>query len=419
MADSPKEGEAAQALFCAIADYFGSSKSDKELNLKKYPSYYVFKKAHEKDIQTCFDSIQTPTITLKQIEHFLESESGWYESSVNIAKTLLHEISTISSKFARIKAPKLTDIFYVRGAAKEKGRDANAMEHIAFIFDIANKNENNYFGDINKWSPADIYLVSKEGDKKILNEVSLATGKLNKSYNFDNLNKLVAELVDNGDLLPLSLKKAVHEAHIVKTNFVRSDEEKYFSNIKYYGVSDWSKKYTVAKPITRDIKIYFSKDKKEKIKIRHDAYSSNYGVNKAVKCEIEVTGAGGRGGSVVGIPLISNIINEVDSTFARELRTSFDNGIKKYSTELEKMNKKYNVKSGTKLQEPAKTMYDEDRATLSSLYVANAIMPVIYKWFKDNESSDAGQKLNDKLLQKFLEYTSSRTAKSGRFVIAK
>ena len=71
------------------------------------------------------------------------------------------------------------------------------------------------------------------------------------------------------------------------------------------------------------------------------------------------------------------------------------------------------------LIEQCKEMYDDDRATLSALYVANAIMPVIYKWFKSNEGNKKTERLNDKLLQKFFEYTSSRTKKSSRFVIAK
>ena len=418
MADSPKEGEAAQALFCAIADYFGSTKTDKEFDLKKYPTYYTFKKVFAKDIEDCFSKIDTPSVSLKDIENFFDKDNAWYQSSINIAKKLMDDISEISTKFSRIATPKLQDIMYVRGAKKEKGRNANAMEHIAELFDIANKNQP-FFGDINKWSPADIYLVSKKGEKVITDETVMATGKLKKGYDFVDLNEMISKLIDDGDLLPLSLKKADKEAHIVKVNFVRSEEEKLFADIKYYGVSDWSKKYTVAKPITRDIKIYFSKDKKEKIKIRHDAYNANYGVNKAVKCEIEVTGAGGRGGSVVGIPLISNIIGEIDSSFATELKSAFEDGIRKYSKELEKLNKKYDVKPGTKLKSPSKENYDEDRATLSALYVANAIMPVIYKWFKGNEGSKDTEKLNDKLLQKFFEYTSSRTKKSSRFVIAK
>jgi len=419
MADSPKEGEAAQALFCAIADYLGSTKVQKEFDLTKLPNYQVFKKHYGKIIDDAYAGTNMPQISLKEIEKFLNDADGWYESSLNIAKKLMHDIKTISSKFAKIQAPRLQDVVYVRGGAKEKGREANAMENIAALFDVANKNEKNYFGDINKWSPADIYFVSKKAEKTILNEVLLVTGKLAKSYNFIDLNKMTSDLVDSGDLLPLSLKKAEHEAHLVKVNFKRADEEKYLGEIKYFGVSDWSKKYTRAKPVTRDIKIYFSKDKKDKLKIRHDPYSSNYGVNKAVKCEIEVTGAGGRGGSVVGIPLISQLISKVDKKFGDNLTKAFNAGIAKYSVELEKANKKFKVKSGTKLKSPAKEQYDDERATLSALYVSNAIMPVIYEWFKANEGNKKNIILNEKVVQKFIEYTSSRTEKSGRFVIAK
>jgi hypothetical protein len=419
MADSPKEGEAAQALFCAIADYLGSAKVQKEFDLTKLPTYNDFKKHYGKVIDDCYAKTNMPQITLKQIESFLNTADGWYESSLNIAKKLIHDIKTISTKFSKIQAPKWQDIMYVRGGAKEKGRSSNAMENVASLFDVANKNDGGYFGDINKWSPADIYFVSKKAETTILSEITLATGKLAKSYNFVNLNKLIGTLVDSGDLLPLSLKKAEHEVHLVKVNFKRSDEEKYLGDIKYYGISDWSKKYTRDKPVTRDIKIYFSRDKKDKLKIRHDPYSSNYGVNKAVKCEIEVTGAGGRGGSVVGIPLISQLISKVDKKFGDELTKAFNDGIRKYSIELEKTNKEFKVKSGTKLKSPQKEMYDDERATLSALYISNAIMPVIYKWFKSNESDKKRVLLNEKVVQKFIEYTSSRTEKSGKFVIAK
>lgn len=419
MADSPKEGEASQALFCAIADILGSTRVKKEFVLTKLPNYAVFKKFYGKIIDEAYKATDMPQITLKQIETFLNDADGWYESSLNIAVELMNEVTKISSKFKKITAPKLQDIIYVRGGAKEKGRNANAMENIAALFDVANKNENNYFGDINKWSPADIYFVSKKANEAILKDIEIATGKASKSYNFLDLNKLTSTLVESGDLLPLSLKKAEKEAHLVFVNFKRSEEEKYLASIKCYGVSDWSKKYTREKPVTRDIKIYFSKDKKDKLKIRHDPYSSNYGVNKAVKCEIEVTGAGGRGGSVVGIPLIAQLISKVDKKFGSDLTKAFNDGIKKYSQELEKANKKFKVKSGAKLQSPAKELYDEERSTLSGLYVSNAIMPVIYNWFKSNESDKKKEILNSKVVQKFIEYTSSRTEKSGRFVIAK
>jgi hypothetical protein len=43
----------------------------------------------------------------------------------------------------------------------------------------------------------------------------------------------------------------------------------------------------------------------------------------------------------------------------------------------------------------------------------------LYDWFKTNESNKKNVVLNEKVVQKFIEYTSSRTEKSGRFVIAK
>ena len=167
MADSPKEGEAAQALFCAIADYFGSTKTDKEFDLKKYPTYYTFKKVFKKDIEDCFDKIITPTVSLKNIEDFFENDNAWYESSINIAKKLMNDISGISSKFARISTPKLQDIVYVRGAKKEKGRNANAMEQIAELFDIANKNHP-YFGGISQAQT--YYMLRRHSNKQYIAE---------------------------------------------------------------------------------------------------------------------------------------------------------------------------------------------------------------------------------------------------------
>ena len=159
MADSPKEGEAAQALFCAIADFLGDNITKKEFDLEKYRTYELFKKTHKKVISDIFAKIETPQITLQQIEKFLMTKDGWYESSINIALKLIQEIEGISKKFRKIKTPKLQDVIYVRGAKKEKGRNANAMENIDYLFSIANRNDKNYFGDINKWSPADIYFV--------------------------------------------------------------------------------------------------------------------------------------------------------------------------------------------------------------------------------------------------------------------
>ena len=89
-----------------------------------------------------------------------------------------------------------------------------------------------------------------------------------------------------------------------------------------------------------------------------------------------------------------------------------------FANELKKLNKKFGV-PGSSLNREAKDAYDAERSTLSGLYVSNAIMPVIYKWFKDNERNKNDKVLNVRVIQKLLEYTSSRTEKSSKFVIAK
>ena len=44
MADSPKEGEAAQALFCAIADFLGDNITKKEFDLENIVHMSYLKK---------------------------------------------------------------------------------------------------------------------------------------------------------------------------------------------------------------------------------------------------------------------------------------------------------------------------------------------------------------------------------------
>lgn len=428
MADSPKEAEAAQALFCAIADYLGKSKTNKELNLKKHKTYLSFKKANKKAIDEAIKKIDLPSINIKQIEEYLKKDNGWYESSILIAVKIINDIASIDPDFAKLTKPGWQNIFYVRGAKADKSRAANSMENIEALFKIANTNDSQ-FGDVNKWSPADIYFVSVKADKTIDEEIKSLSkkakkgnGKISDSYDFKDLNELVNNLLDSGDLLPLSLKKALGTASLYNYNFDRNQEEKNLAKIKYYGVSDWSKRYTKKKPITRDLQIYFSSNKKEKLKFRHDPHSDNFWTNKSIKCEIEVTGAGGRGGSVVGIPRISQIISLVDKKLGSELSKTFNTGFKKYENGIIKLNKKYGVKKGSSKSSIDKEdyiKYKEERAHLSGETICNSIMPVLYDWFSANEGDKSLEKLNSKIAQKLVAYTSSRSVKSGKFVIAK
>ena len=95
MADSPKEAEAAQALFCSIADYVGKGNIDKVLNLKEYKTYYLFKQAQQKNIDIAYKQLDVPGISLEKIEKFLTDKTDWYQSSVLTGIKLIKELNSI------------------------------------------------------------------------------------------------------------------------------------------------------------------------------------------------------------------------------------------------------------------------------------------------------------------------------------
>ena len=484
MADSPKEAEAAQALFCAMADYVGKNDIDKVFNLDKLKT--TKKESNSKDklyniwkstnffangkkmsgdglIAESKSYIDTPSVSLKQMEKFLNNDS-WFESSVLTAIKLVKEISTIDKDFKGLEGPGWDSYFYIRGAKADKSRAANTMENVEALFKIANKN-NYQFGDVNKWSPADIYFVTSKASSDIAFEIHLLTKKAKKGsatyssiFNFDDLNKLVNGLIKSGDMLPLSLKKVVGNANLVKYNFVRSKEEEYFASILYDSVSKRTnykanfsnyyeklgKKYSEIATVTRDIKIYFSKNQKEKIKIRHDLSHYQFGASKSIKVEIEVTGAGGRGGSFVGMDRLLGIIASDDYQFGQNLNAAWKTGLSRFEVEINALNKKYGVAMNdshsvlknkpiaitnewgikpNKTKEPfnGQNMYEQykiERIHIAGVEVDNRIYPVIQAYFAGNDTVEL-RKFNSKLIAKFIEYASSRSQKSGMFVIAK
>ena len=224
-----KFGESAQALFCAIADIVGISKADKVLDLKKYTNYSEFESDNRKVIDQAYKDIDTPGASLDGIEEFLKRPSdknGWYRSSVLIALKLLQDITKLMSnlgytKFNRIQTPGINNLFYKRG-------DTPIMGNIEKLFKIANKNTKYWttlrqpsFGDINKWSPADMYFASETAKRNVSKELSFAQSNQG-SYNIDRLNILITENMKSGDLFPLSLKKQTKQVELQPVNF---DEE--------------------------------------------------------------------------------------------------------------------------------------------------------------------------------------------------
>ena len=86
MADSPKEGEAAQALFCAIVDLKGAAFPS------NIPNYTVFKQKYKREISTVRRKVVTPGVSENGIEKLLlRIMIGFYHLLILLIKFLVKQ----------------------------------------------------------------------------------------------------------------------------------------------------------------------------------------------------------------------------------------------------------------------------------------------------------------------------------------
>ena len=418
--DNTSKAESAQALFCAMADFIGATKVDKVFNLEAYPDYEAFKKYWNETypqakIQDAFRKhVDSGDTNLTIIEKFLNDNDDWYISSVKIATKLIKDLDKISSKFTAIKRPSWSSVFYVRG-------DKDVMNNIQALFDeasAAQKNVNKIlreshepiklvFGDINKWSPADIYFASPKAKKAIADLVKDKNGLV-----FATLNVFVAKLIGSGDLLPLSLKKQTKEVNIYPVNFSRPQELKEIEKMKSYGLSAWKKRTNTNPKQARDLQLYYSQDKRKYIQMLHVTESS--GGWKANNMDKDTEA---RHGSLASAGIFSDALSIVDSSFARSWLNKFNIENDKFKANMKKLlkedlgGKKPEKPKKGQPKSPERTLF-EDKRTEFSVNVTNTLMPLLMTWFKKGDNAD-------KFLRVVYEYTSSRSDDSGPFVIAK
>lgn len=79
-------------------------------------------------------------------------------------------------------------------------RGSDLVKEIEDVWKVCNKASDGYFSDVNKWSPADIYLVSNHF-------LSACLPKLKTATTLETLNAHMQECFDNEDLIGVSLKK--------------------------------------------------------------------------------------------------------------------------------------------------------------------------------------------------------------------
>ena len=392
MADKTALLESAQALFCSIADYIGVQKTNQLFDPKKYPDYTDFRsQIKDATLQAAHKNIETPGVFLNDLELFLKKDTKWYVSSLQIAKKLINDITKIDPDF-KIAKQGFQNIFYYRG-------DQEIMGTIEKLFKIANKSgykSQNKFGNLNKWNPADIYLATKKAKKALKEELK---GAKEKVYGFQNLNIITSDLIDSGDLFPLSLKKTTKEATLQMVNFDRKAEIKLIKTISIKGVTDWQLYKKVKYPtkgVTRDMRILLESG--GDIKLRHDPSAKRF-VAEAIFSKAEA-----RGGSIGSMKVLSEIIHFVNPDIAKQILDKYKKGEQKYFDALKKI--EYLRKD--------KPRFDYERGAISAIYVVNEVMPVLKKFFQDNRKDEG-----NKVLRLMFEYITSRTPLSGKFVIAK
>lgn len=455
MTDKTAIQEAAQAYFCSVADGMGlvsykkAKKAFYDLSLsnKRYkPTFEDFGqilntlKFKDSFLKEAYDKsyVDAPGVSFNEIIKLLNEDPDWLKSSLNIAETLFEEIGKIEKDLVKITSKGWKDIFYVRG-------DKEIMGNISALFGVAKKNLQKNpakikniggvkFDNINKWSTADIYLGSKDAKKKINETLKI------KELDFIQLNKLISDLIDSGDLLPLSLKKQPNKVTIKKVNFNRKKEEEFLSEIRYVGKNDWKPLYAkddgkgnITFHYTKNSKgegtgasvnsgkyiaFYYtnkeslSKSQKYQINFRHDPSGDSGG---AYKAEI-ITGPEARGGSVSG-DMISDIMMLFDKQLANKFKTAHANGKKAFKDakkEFSKNSKPVYSKNNRSNYPKGKSPYDLKMSELSNKYISNELNSLLIDFFENSK-----EETSDARIRKFVEYAAATSLGSAKFILAK
>ena len=433
--DTTTLAESAQAIFCSLADILGSTESNKTLDIKKYKTFESFLAVsnNKKLLEKAIDGVNVDA-EIKDIFEFLSNtKNGWYVSSVIIAKSLVQNLKDVDRDYNIAK--KERDYFYLRGKV-------GVMKDIGELWSIATKSEPTKiaqkkipefigFKDINKWNPADIYLANKVGERDISQELQEAKKDV-KTYSFDFLNEKIKILMDKGALLPLSLKKTRTSAKLVKVNFVPASKDEVLKTVKFTSTTDWKPYVPLGKTpelsfdalragkgktVTRDIRIMLTAEGKQgEIKVRHDP--SGDSPRGRLVIEVIMKGDPAKGGSIASEKAFYDLWKVIDPTEAKKFLDAYEKGVKEFAKlKTEYMKNKDDLRAVTNPSKGDKNKYDHYLAIASATNIINAIMPIIKKWFNDNNKGEKGK--TNKLVRLMFQIASSRSPLSSRFVIAK
>jgi len=423
------KAEGAQALFCYIADAIGSRQIKKAYKpyLDGQQNAQYFFTEYEDLVNKAFSSRAVDTINSKsQIKQYVIDNKDWFMSSLTISQYIIETIDDISIKFRKIKKPGWQDMLYKHG-------DDEIMDTMAKLFKSANKQYENlngvkYFGNINKWSPADIYFATEKAKKQYKKLASDRETK-NNNLTFAVLNKTIADSIESGDLLPLSLKKVNKKVYVQRVNFSRAKEEELLADTICTGVGSWTpmkiknfkyagSEFTMGEYSgSRDIRVTLeSGGKKGDLQFRHTPATSgdNGGKpNRSFKTVLSYKGASALGGQVVGIPLLCAVLESVDKEFAQKIQSTFNKNFKKFEKAMNKYNENGGIYKYRSKDKKIKDQFNNEVGAISARLIMNELRKEIDRFF-----SKPGEKRNNAVRALFA-YTASRTENSSPFVIAK
>jgi len=128
------------------------------------------------------DKVNT-SATMEQVCKFLQNNPNWLNTSISTANQLYSVYKGGDYKFYR-----------------GKGIVEGIEEHFKGVNRTAKNTEGDSgFSNLNKWTPADIYLCDRQSERNMLNEIK-------KKKTFATLNPLIESYLDDSNLVGISLK---------------------------------------------------------------------------------------------------------------------------------------------------------------------------------------------------------------------
>ena len=178
-ADDTERNESAQCLYAALVFYVFKKQIKLDQKITKANFIEAFKKC---DTSASFESM-------------LDLPKDWHESSILGANALLKNYKGVY----------------------EFHRGSSTVGIIESSFKRINQREK-AFGNLNKWSPADIYMFTQKGKVAVRAEISIAK-------TIQSLNSLMLKYYKSGDIIGVSLKKISGTVKVSENNITKDKSQ--------------------------------------------------------------------------------------------------------------------------------------------------------------------------------------------------